>query len=104
LLKEALRQWTAIEPNLTYFENSEFVHSIFDFSECQNYEEVYRNIKEANDWFVDEQIRKIEEGLQLSEKHRESARSIEDELRETRWTEQISFAYAWCKRYGLPTI
>lgn len=43
----------------------------------ENYEKVYKTIKEANDWFVDEQIQKIEEGLKLCEKHEGSAKNIE---------------------------
>ncbi len=103
-LIKILKQWTVIEPNLSYFENKEYLHNLFDFSHLANYDVVYQNIKEANDWFVEEQIQKIEEGLALCEKHRGSARSIEDKLTETRWKEQISFAYCWCRKYGLPTI
>jgi hypothetical protein len=93
-----------VEPTLSYFENKEFVHNLFDFSHLSHYQQVYDKIKEANDWFVKEQMQKIEEGLQLAEKHKESARSIENELRETRFAEQMSFAYEWCRKYGLPTI
>ena len=77
---------------------------MFDFRDLPNYATVYDNIKTANEWFVEEQIQKIEEGLALCEEHRGSARSIEEKLKESRWKEQISFAYSWCKKYGLPTI
>ena len=36
-LKQALELWTAAEPKLSYFENQEFVHSLFDFSHFPNY-------------------------------------------------------------------
>ena len=78
--------------------------SLFDFSKVSNHEVVYSRIKEANEWFVQEQIQKIEEGLALAEKHQNQSSSIQKELQASRFGEQVSFAYSWCTRYGLPTI
>lgn len=50
-----------------------------------------------------EQEEKLEEGLKLAEDYQDAAR-IEEELKKRRFLEQISFAFAWCKKYGLPTI
>jgi hypothetical protein len=41
--------------------------------------------------------------LQLAATHQDTE-SIETELRKHRFTEQVSFAYAWCKKYRLATI
>ena len=101
---EVLKRWTQIQPKLSYFENVRFVHNLFDFSALPDYEKVYNSIKEANDWFVEEQMQKIQEGLQLCEKHEGSGRNIETELKSSRWQEQMSFAYRWCKKYGIVPI
>jgi hypothetical protein len=54
-LKKLLVIWSAAEPNISYFENKEFAHNLFDFSSFHNYERVYENIKKSNDLFVKEQ-------------------------------------------------
>lgn len=77
---------------------------MFDFSALSNYQTIYNRIKEANEWFVEEQIQKIEEGLALAERHDFRSQSIQHELNTKRFEEQIDFAYSWCKLYGLPTI
>lgn len=69
----------------------------------KGYSTIYDNIKLSNDFFVKEQEEKLEEGLKLAENYQEAER-IEEELKKRRFIEQTSFAFAWCKKYGLPTI
>lgn len=59
-MKKVLQEWVDVEPNLSYFENKEYAHSLFDFTQIEGYDQVYQAIKEANDWFVLEQMQKIE--------------------------------------------
>lgn len=102
-LKKVLEEWVLNEPKLSYFENSKFVHGVFDFTDQPNYQTVYHNIVKANDVFVKEQEQKLEEGLHLAQRHK-TADSVERELRKFRFQQQVSFAYAWCTKYRLATI
>jgi len=74
------------------------------FDDSEESKEVKKAIKEANDWFVDEQCQKIEEGLKLADKYSSTDRSAQEQIKKIRMEEQMSFAYSWCKKYNIVTI
>lgn len=47
---------------------------------------------------------KLEEGLLLSQRFNHDAEKINEKLKESRFKEQLSYAYAWCKKYRITTI
>lgn len=92
-------KWLATEPDRSYLENKEYVHSIFTFAEDSG-SGFTQNIVEFNDYNVTMQIEKITEGINLMSGKAAEKADVLKLYKEN----QKELAIKWCQQFKVPYL